>query len=257
MAVSNGPNIGLMSFALPGDAFYLDANRFNRWVDFFLAPRAISYAVGTPPGSPANGDTYIVPNGGGTGAWTGWANRIARWTTEITTPAWESIVPKSGFLVFNIATGQFIYFNGTSWVPIGSATGVAFSAHNNSVAQSINPGGFVQKTYNTEVFDIGSYFASSAWTPPAGRTIQINGCVNMAMEADKRLSVSIYKNGSPYKRGTTTTSTVAGQFLSADVSCIDIPNGTDVYTLWVFHDNSVATNEPGPPENSYFQGVVL
>lgn len=73
----------------------------------------ISRTLTAPPGSPANGDTYI-PATGATGAWAGKANQIAVWRADQT--AWEFYVPKDGWLAGVVAEGiAYIYVSG-SWV---------------------------------------------------------------------------------------------------------------------------------------------
>jgi hypothetical protein len=65
----------------------------------------INRTTSTPPGSPANGDAYIV-QATGTGLWTGHDNAIAIWTTD--NPAagaddWEFYTSVGGFLVYSVA----------------------------------------------------------------------------------------------------------------------------------------------------------
>lgn len=47
--------------------------------------------------------------------------------------------------------------------------GISFFAHNGSVAQSVTSATDTKVTFGTETWDVGSYFASSAWSPPAGK----------------------------------------------------------------------------------------
>ena len=51
-----------------------------------------SRTLATPPGSPANGERWIVPSGA-TGAWAGQAGRIAHWNVN----AWVFYVPITGW----------------------------------------------------------------------------------------------------------------------------------------------------------------
>lgn len=51
-----------------------------------------SRALATPPGSPANGERWIVPSGA-TGVWAGQAGRIAHWNVN----AWAFYVPLTGW----------------------------------------------------------------------------------------------------------------------------------------------------------------
>jgi hypothetical protein len=53
-----------------------------------------SRALATPPGSPANGDRWIVPSGA-TGVWTGQTDKIAFWRAG----AWAFFGPAVGWRV--------------------------------------------------------------------------------------------------------------------------------------------------------------
>lgn len=64
-----------------------------------------------PPGSPANGDTYI-PAATATGAWTGWEGRIAIYRIN----AWVSYVPRKGWMAFIEDEDKIaVYKTGTTW----------------------------------------------------------------------------------------------------------------------------------------------
>lgn len=86
--------------------------------------------LATPPGSPTEGDAYIVA-ASPTGAWTGWANRIA---FKMST-AWEDITPLEGSFAY-IQDEDLVYrYTGSAWVlfvPKGKAptsqTGTTYTA---------------------------------------------------------------------------------------------------------------------------------
>lgn len=115
MATKIGPNTGLLAYAAAGDVHYTELIKLLRWLDFFMNPVVISYALTAPPGSPADGATYIVA-ASPTGAWAGQAQKYARWSTDITPAAWEFITPKTGWSAYNLATSTLLRFNGTVWV---------------------------------------------------------------------------------------------------------------------------------------------
>jgi Protein of unknown function (DUF2793) len=124
MSVSNGPNLGVMINALTGDSFDAAFRAFLRAIDVLLQGAVISKTLTAPPGSPANGDRYIV-GASPTGAWAGQAKSIAVWTTDNpATPSglWEFYPPKSGWLVYNIADSTFYNYSGSAWVSLGSSS---------------------------------------------------------------------------------------------------------------------------------------
>lgn len=116
MAVSNGPNLVLMEDAADGDVHGNDMRKFMRWMDSLVQGSVISATVTAQPASPANGDTYIVPTGATGAAWASQVGRVARWTTRITTPAWEFLVPKEGWSFRARDTDVTYEHNGTAFV---------------------------------------------------------------------------------------------------------------------------------------------
>jgi hypothetical protein len=94
--------------------------RGQRWVRFdpALLDRAGPHLsikdrdLSAPPGSPANGDTYI-PKTAATGAWAGHEDHIAYYTTE-GTPGWVFYVPRKGYLAY-IEDEQVISVFKTAW----------------------------------------------------------------------------------------------------------------------------------------------
>lgn len=78
-----------------------------------------------PPGTPAEGDCYIVAGGGGTatGTWTGWEKRIVRYQDG----AWRSFLPGgtgNGWMVWVQDESTFYAFNGSSWVAGGGVAAI-------------------------------------------------------------------------------------------------------------------------------------
>src|SRR5271154_2017674 len=124
MSIVNGPKIITMVSAANGDT-YGDGERhqFRTWQGL-IQPNVISLALSTPPGSPVNGNTYVV-GAAPTGAWAGQANAIAYWavdpqdgpsiTPTIATGAWEFYAPLAGWTVFDNFTKLNWKFDGTLW----------------------------------------------------------------------------------------------------------------------------------------------
>lgn len=124
MSIVNGPKIATMVSAANGDT-YGDGDRHElRTQQVLIQPNVISLALSTPPGSPVNGNTYVV-GAAPTGLWAGQANSITYWavdpqdgpsiTPAIATGAWEFYTPLAGWTVYDNATGLTWRFNGTNW----------------------------------------------------------------------------------------------------------------------------------------------
>ena len=79
-------------------------------LDTLVQASVIDKDLATPPGSPAEGDCYIVA-GSPTGTWTGWANRIARFIDG----AWRSYIPREGWQAFVEDEAVLYVFDGAAW----------------------------------------------------------------------------------------------------------------------------------------------
>ena len=116
MSVTNGPRRGLMIDALTGDSFDVDFRKFLRTIDALLCCSVINRTTSAPPGSPANGDAYIV-KATGSGAWAGHDNAIAVWTTDNpATPGglWEFYAAGSGMTAWSVADSALYVYNGST-----------------------------------------------------------------------------------------------------------------------------------------------
>lgn len=81
-------------------------------IDAQIQFRALGFQS-TPPGSPADGDRYIVlPNG--TGAWLPWDNYLTMYLSGV----WKFVQPQNGWIVFDSGAGIYRRYNGatTSWI---------------------------------------------------------------------------------------------------------------------------------------------
>jgi hypothetical protein len=84
---------------------HLTVNGALRLLDVF-AQGAVTAVQNTPPGSPSDGDVYIVGTSP-TGAWSGQANRIAAYVGT----TWIFIPPRDGFYFYNDSASSFWRYN--------------------------------------------------------------------------------------------------------------------------------------------------
>ncbi len=111
------PNLGLYSgFVDLEDNWGDDMNAALRVLDWAVMPRVLDRDLATPPGSPANGDAYIVA-ASPTGAWFGLATRLVRWSAQ--TGAWDAVTAKRGWEVWVEDEGARVRFDGSAWAAIG------------------------------------------------------------------------------------------------------------------------------------------
>jgi hypothetical protein len=119
---------------------------------------------------------------------------------------------------------------------LGLPTSVpAFSVHKGFT----NQGGQIYAQYNpvtwpTTIYDIGSHFASDAWTPPAGR-VSLNATLFMLPEAGtfttSEAVAAIFKNGVLFKACVAFGNTA---YAGACVAVDDYANGTDAYSIQAY-----------------------
>ena len=123
-----------------------------------------------------------------------------------------------------------------------------FHVHKNSVDQNITGAAATLVTWGTEVFDIGSKFASNRWTPSAGRVL-LTWTMWVTVGG---VNAILYKNGAAFK-GTFEAS--ASNALVGAV--IDQANGTDYYEIYVTGGGGGAYVVKGDPVWTFFSGSVL
>jgi len=116
MALSNGPNLGVLVDGGIGETHYNALMAQWRAFDALIQAKVVSSSIATPPGSPVDGACYVVPSGA-TGVWSSHIGKIARYSTKQT--AWEYFTPKKGWVVHNDATDVFLKYTGSAWAVYG------------------------------------------------------------------------------------------------------------------------------------------
>lgn len=74
----------------------------------------ISTSLSTPPGSPGNGDTYIV-GASPTGAWSGYANYVAAYYS-----GWKFKAPITGWRAWSRSDSKQLYYTGSVWAGLSA-----------------------------------------------------------------------------------------------------------------------------------------
>lgn len=111
--MSNTPNLGMPELSESQAGKSLTVNEALRVLDAVVQCRAIDNSISTPPGSPSDGDTYIV-GPGATGDWSGHEDEIAYYRSS----SWTFIEPQVGWHCFVISENEwFIYDSAsTGWI---------------------------------------------------------------------------------------------------------------------------------------------
>jgi hypothetical protein len=92
-------------------------NEALRLLDGLVQLAVIDRHLTVPPGSPADGDRYVVASGA-TDAWAGWDGSVAYWVDG----AWMRLVPRPGWRAWVEDEGLLLVFDGSAWTsPLPSA----------------------------------------------------------------------------------------------------------------------------------------
>lgn len=105
MASRNLPGLGLTAYWSLGENGWKDGMDVNMRTLSALTNMRVLNAVASLPGSPVNGDIYLVTSGTE-------ANKIAVRDNGV----WVYLVPMAGWRLFDATAGVFKYYNGSAWV---------------------------------------------------------------------------------------------------------------------------------------------
>lgn len=86
-------------------------NEALRVIDTLVQASVLDKDLATPPGSPNDGDRYIVA-ASATGNWSGKENAIAIWQDN----AWSFHIPVEGWLCWTADEGKFYLWSGGAWI---------------------------------------------------------------------------------------------------------------------------------------------
>ncbi len=83
-----------------------------RALDGLVMPNVKGYLTNTPPGSPSNGDCYII-GAAPTGAWAGQGGKVSRYSTVAV--AWEFFTPKNGWMLQANSAREIYRYTASAW----------------------------------------------------------------------------------------------------------------------------------------------
>lgn len=134
-------------------------------------------------------------------------------------------------------------------------TKIGFSAYRSVDSASIPASTFTKVTMDSEEYDLNNDFdlTTSTFTAPVDGIYFFTSQIEV-QPADKRYLLTLYRNGSEYKRGTDLDATVAqGQV----VSCVTKLVATDYIELYMWHDVAGVIDGTGTGEFCSFQGHLI
>ena len=161
------PNIGLTELA-NGQANYLNANDSFSVIDAILQTSAISKTLTAPPGSPLDGDVYIMQ-----AAWSGIttlsgaacaAGDIAFYRSSA--GVFKAIRPKLGWRMEVAADATIYRFDGSAWVAVGGSAvnrlNISSKSADYTFVLADAEGGFLHPSADT---------SARTWTIPANASV--------------------------------------------------------------------------------------
>jgi len=120
MPASQEPNVGLYyGWALGESGWNVQMDSNLKAIGALLALGVLSATTGTPPGSPASGDRYLVPASGTTGAWVGVEGKLVAWDGSV----WQAFTARNSWNVLAVDTGQRWVRAAGAWVLEASLLG--------------------------------------------------------------------------------------------------------------------------------------
>ena len=125
MAVGQDPRTGIWYGWAQGDNDYAtNLNANLKKLGLLHDMSATSRTTSSPPGSPFDGELYIV-GPSGTGAWSGYDEYVAIWVAAET--AWSLYAPRRGYDVFVEDEGLVYRYTGAAWAVV---TGIGAGTDN-------------------------------------------------------------------------------------------------------------------------------
>ncbi|MGE3770423.1 MAG: DUF2793 domain-containing protein [Bdellovibrionales bacterium] len=155
--MSTSPNLGMAYIASGQAQKEITHNDALNILDALVQPRVLDRDLAAPPGSPADGDCYIVA-ASATGAWAGHENDIAAYYN-----GWLFLAPQAGWRAYADDESAMLEFDGSAWdvVASGGGGGGASSMGDGSAAApgwaftSDTDTGFYRPGANTLAFSTG------------------------------------------------------------------------------------------------------
>lgn len=120
--MADTPNLVLPYIQAAQAQKHVTHNEAIRLLDGMVQLAVLSQTLTAPPGSPVDGDRYIVASGA-TGAWAIWDLNVAFWIDG----AWVRLVPRVGWIAYSVADAAHYAWNGTAWVAFGGGGGSTFT----------------------------------------------------------------------------------------------------------------------------------
>jgi hypothetical protein len=119
--MADTPKLGMPELSASQQGKEVTHNEALRILDALVQATAIDKDSGTPPGSPADGDTYIVgTTSSASGDWDGYDDYIAYYKNT----AWLFVAPIEGMRVYLVdESAEYVYLGSAGWTAVEAVVG--------------------------------------------------------------------------------------------------------------------------------------
>ncbi len=207
--MADTPNLVLPYLAANQSQKHVTVNEALRRLDALVQITVQSAALAAPPGSPTEGQRWILP-AAPTGAWAGHAGQIAAWQDG----AWAFYVPLDGWTAVDVSTDTLLLYNAGTGIWTGLITGI-FSDASFTLQDDIDP--TKQARFQTAGFTTG---ATRIFTLPDATTSLAGLAVAQTFSAKQTLSNA--NNDLGTSTGTGTTNLATGVILNGSTKTVNI-----------------------------------
>lgn len=151
------PNLNLPELAAAQSQKHVTVNESLAMLDAIIQLSVINMTSSVPPGSPVEGDRYIV-SAAATLEWVGWEDSVAVFSNNI----WIELVPSEGWKAYDENTLTELVFEGSSWIPLVSRLILTTDSSTNNIVDNSDLSGnkFIKMTSSS----------ANVVTVPAGLT---------------------------------------------------------------------------------------
>jgi hypothetical protein len=207
--MADTPNLVLPYLAANQSQKHVTVNEALRRLDALVQVTVQSAALAAPPGSPAEGQRWIVA-AAATGAWAGQSGKIAAWQDG----TWTFYAPLDGWTAVDVSTDTLMMFNAGTGTWASIITGI-FSDAAFTLQDDIDP--TKQARFQIAGFTAG---ALRIFTLPDATTTLAGLAVAQTFSAKQTLSNA--NNDLGTSTGTGTTNLATGATLSGNTKTVNI-----------------------------------
>jgi len=148
-------------------------------------------------------------------------------------------------------------FGGNIDVPQIITDAPAFSANKTDANQAIVTATATKVTFNNELFDTASNFASSRFAPTVAGYYQLNTNIYFLAPVDQSLvQISIFKNGSAVNYGNITTASGTTAIALHASALVEANGTTDYFEVYCYHNSGSNKEIDNLGSATYFNGFL-